>query len=55
MLSYKRLDRGTFSLPTPVAEGAQHVAIDEAALQGLLDGMNVEVAPEERPRRPKVH
>lgn len=52
---YKRLDRGTFFLPTPVAEGAQHVAIDEAALQGLLDGVNVEVASEERPRRAKVH
>lgn len=52
---YKRLDRGTFSLPTPVAEGAQHVVIDEAALQGLLDGVNVEMVSEKRPPRRKVH
>ena len=55
MLSYKRLDRGTFSLPTPVAEGAQHVVIDEAALQGLLDGVNVEMVSEKRQPRRKVH
>ena len=52
---YKRLDRGTFALPTPVPEGAQHVEIDDSALQALLDGVNVEVAPASRSRRAKVH
>ena len=31
---YKRLDRGTFSLPTPMAEGAQHVTIDDGGPSG---------------------
>ena len=52
---YKRLDRGVFALPTPVPEGAQHVEIDDAALQALLDGVNVEVVPASRSRRAKVH
>ena len=43
---YKRLDRGTFRLPT-AAEGTTRVEIDEAALEALLDGIDVEV--------PRVH
>ncbi len=39
-LFYKRLDRGTFTIPKP--EGtATHVEIDESALDALLDGLEV--------------
>jgi transposase len=51
---YKRLDRGTFRLPEPGAEGARHVEIDDATLEALLDGVDVEAAPR-RARRPRVH
>lgn len=37
---YKRLDRGTFSLPK-IDDGATHVEIDEAALEALLDGLAI--------------
>lgn len=37
---YKRLDRGTFTLPK-VEPGATHVEIDESALEALLDGLEV--------------
>ena len=39
-LFYKRLDRGTFRLPE--AAGAASIAIDERALDDLLDGIDVE-------------
>jgi len=41
-LFYKRLDRGTFRLPE-VEQGATSVAIEESALDDLLDGIDVEV------------
>lgn len=41
-LFYKRLDRGTFRLPE--AAGAASIAIDERALDDLLDGIDVESA-----------
>lgn len=37
---YKRLDRGTFTLPR-IEAGASHVEIDESALEALLDGFEV--------------
>jgi transposase len=40
-LFYKRLDRGTFRLPEPEADG-RTVAIEERALEDLLDGIDVE-------------
>lgn len=40
---YKRLDRGTFRLPE-AAPGMASVAIDERALDDLLDGIDVEAA-----------
>jgi hypothetical protein len=40
---YKRLDRGTFRLPE-TAPGMASVAIDERALDDLLDGIDVEAA-----------
>lgn len=39
---YKRLDRGTFRLPTAV-EGTTRVEISEPELEALLDGLGAEV------------
>jgi transposase len=50
---YKRLDRGTFKLPEPPSEGAQHVEIDDATLEALLDG--IEVAAETKLKKPTSH
>lgn len=52
---YKRLDRSTFSLPTPLSEGALYVTVDDALLQAILDGVDVAAPSEARPRRTKVH
>lgn len=51
---YKRLDRGTFSIPERPNEAAQHVEIDDAALEALLDGIAVEEPPPPV-RRAKTH
>lgn len=40
-LFYKRLDRGTFRLPD-APDGATSIAIDERALDDLLDGIDVQ-------------
>jgi transposase len=45
---YKRLDRGTFRLPE-AAPGAASVAIDERALDDLLDGIDVEATRKRAP------
>jgi len=47
---YKRLDRGTFRLPEPVAEGATTVVIEERVLDDLLDGIDVQ--PRAPPSQP---
>jgi transposase len=55
---YKRLDRnrGVFRLPEATSEGAHHVEIDDAALDALLDGIEVEApASRARVRRPRMH
>jgi transposase len=52
---YKRLDRGTFRLPEPTTEGARHVEVDDAMLEALLDGIEVESRPAARVRRPRLH
>lgn len=51
---YKRLDRLTFRLPEPQAQGARHVEIDDATLEALLDGIQVDDVPRS-PRRGRVH
>lgn len=51
---YKRLDAGTFELPH-AREGAKHVEIDDATLEALLDGVQVEPPRTARSRRPRVH
>ena len=52
---YKRLDRFTFRIPEPVAAGVPYVEIDDATLEVLLDGIEVNAAPGRRPRQPRVH
>lgn len=49
-LFYKRLDKGTFSIPTPLSEGDQVVSMTERALEDLLDGIDVEAATPMRRR-----
>lgn len=51
---YKRLDRSTFKVPEPLDARATSVAIDERALEALLDGIDVE-APAPKRRRSLVH
>jgi transposase len=54
---YKRLDRGTFRLPEPREGNAATVEIEESALDGLLDGIDVD-KPTRRipvPRRTPLH
>jgi transposase len=58
---YKRLDKGTFSLPEAPAGDVSHVEIDESALDALLDGIPLtpgaddERASPRRRRPPRVH
>jgi transposase len=52
-LFYKRLDKSTFRLPEAPAD-ATSIAIDERALDDLLDGIDVEVKAAPR-RPPRVH
>jgi transposase len=50
---YKRLDKGTFRLPD-VDDSEAHVAIEERALDDLLDGLDL--VPKDVPTRPpRVH
>jgi len=53
VVSYKRLDRGVFRLPEPSSPESTAVAIDEGALEDLLDGIDLEAAAPRRPRREK--
>lgn len=50
---YKRLDRGRFQLPEAPTKAAKHVEIDDAALEALLDGINVKDVDASPP--PKTH
>jgi hypothetical protein len=52
--SYKRLDRGTFRLPEPGAADARYVEVDDATLDALLDGIEVDASARARPRRPRL-
>lgn len=47
-LFYKRLDRGTFRLPDAMP-GTASVAIDERALDDLLDGIDVQTKTKRGP------
>ncbi len=53
---HKRLDRGTFRVPTGSLDGASHLEIDEAAFEALFDGLPI--TPEPAPTgatRGRVH
>jgi transposase len=50
---YKRLDGGTFRVPEPSVAGDAVVAIEERALDDLLDGIDLQVTA--KPRRPRLH
>lgn len=52
---YKRLDRGTFRLPESPVEGARHVEVDDATLEALLDGVQLDAARPQGRRRPRMH
>ena len=43
-LLYKRLERGTFRLPSPAAEGASHVSLEAGELASMLDGIDLRQA-----------
>lgn len=45
---YKRLDRGTFQLPERERETEQHVEVDDATLEALLDGIAVDAETKQR-------
>lgn len=51
---YKRLDRGTFQIPTASSATARHVEVDDATLEALLDGVDVDQTSPAK-RRPKIH
>jgi transposase len=51
---YKRLDQGTFRLPS-AAEGVRHVEVDDATLEALLDGIEIDAESAPRSRRRRVH
>ena len=50
---HKRLDQGVFAAIDPPREGARYVAIDDAALVALLDGLDIATggAAKKPPRR----
>ena len=54
-LFYKRLARGTFRLPESATPDARHVEVDDATLEALLDGIDLESPRPKRARRPRVH
>ena len=41
-LFYKRLDKGTFRVPTPPVDGAITMELSERELDDLLDGIDIE-------------
>jgi transposase len=41
LLLYKRLERGTFELPTEPAPGARHVEVDAGELGLMLEGLDL--------------
>jgi transposase len=55
VLRYKRIDRGTFRVPETTEAGARHVEVDDASLEALLDGIDVEASSTPRRSRTRVH
>jgi transposase len=53
-LFYKRWDRGSYRIPTAPEAGSQYVEIDDATLDTLMDGIQLE-AKKPRSKRPRMH
>lgn len=51
---YKRLDKGTFKIPEAPHADARYVEVEDATLEALLDGIDIEHAVEARSRA-KIH
>ena len=51
---YKRLARGIFKFPEASRPDVQHIEVDDATLEALLDGIDIESALDLRVR-PKMH
>jgi transposase len=47
---YKRLDRGVFHVPESPSKTARHIEIDDATLEALLDGIDVDDSVSARSR-----
>jgi hypothetical protein len=41
LMLYKRLERGTFNIPTEPAPGARHVEVDPGELTLMLEGLDL--------------
>jgi transposase len=56
-LFYKRLDKGTFRVPTSQSADAKSIVVDERTLDALLDGIDVDapVTKARRVKKPRVH
>lgn len=54
-LFYKRLDRGTFRVPTLSQAGATSIKLSERELDALLDGIDVDPDAPAQGRRARVH
>ena len=51
---YKRLDSGRYQIPEAPHADVRHVEVDDATLEALLDGIDVDQDSETRPRS-KTH
>ena len=54
VIFYKRLDRGRFQIPEAPHTDVRHVEVDDATLEALLDGIDVDQTSETR-SLPKTH
>jgi transposase len=52
---YKRLDRGKFQIPEAPSQTSRHVEIDDATLEALLDGVDVDTSAAGATGRRKIH
>ncbi len=52
---YKRLDRGTFRIPLAESSALRHLEIDDAMLDALLDGIEVNEKPVARSQARRTH
>ena len=50
VIFYKRLDRGRYQIPEAPHADVRHVEVDDATLEALLDGIDVDQDPEKRER-----